>query len=58
MKTMAEAQVRRLPVINGERELVGIVCVGDIATKAPDPVDAMLREISTPSQPDGGPANS
>ena len=55
---MTEAQVRRLPVINGERELVGIVCVGDIATKAPDPVDAMLREISTPSQRDGGPANS
>jgi CBS domain-containing protein len=58
MKTMADAQVRRLPVINGEHELVGIVTVGDIATKAPDPVDAMVREISTPSHPDGGPATS
>ena len=46
MKTMTEATVRRLPVINGERELVDIVFVGDIATKAPDPVEAMLREIS------------
>jgi CBS domain-containing protein len=58
MKTMADAQVQRLPVINGEHELVGIVTVGDIATKAPDPVDAMVREISTPSHPDGGPATS
>lgn len=58
MKTMADTQVRRLPVINGERELVGIVSVGDIATKAPDEVDAMMRAISMPSEPDGGPTNS
>jgi CBS domain-containing protein len=58
LKTMADNQVRRLPVINGERELVGIVSLGDVATKAPDPVDAVVREISTPSEPDGGPANA
>lgn len=58
MKTMADSQVRRLPVINVDRELVGIVSVGDIATKAPDPVNALVREISTPSEPDGGPASS
>lgn len=58
MKTMADSQVRRLPVINVDRELVGIVSVGDIATKAPEPVNALVREISTPSEPDGGPASS
>jgi CBS domain-containing protein len=32
---MAEAQVRRLPVINLERALVGIVSLGDLATWRP-----------------------
>lgn len=58
MRTMAEAQVRRLPVVDGDRDLVGIVAVGDIATKAGRPIDAMVRAISTPSEPDGSPANS
>jgi CBS domain-containing protein len=58
MDTMSEAQVRRLPVINLQREVVGIVALGDIATKAPNPVDETLREISTPSQADGGPQNA
>lgn len=58
MRTMGEAQVRRLPVINVERQLVGIVSLGDIATKAADNVDNTMREISTPSEPDGGPASS
>jgi CBS domain-containing protein len=58
METMADNQVRRLPVVNGERELVGIVSVGDIATKSPEHVDAMLRNISTPSQQDDNPASS
>jgi CBS-domain-containing membrane protein len=32
---MADAQVRRLPVIDGERRLVGIVSMADIARGAP-----------------------
>lgn len=58
MRTMGLEQVRRLPVINVDRKLVGIVSIGDIATKAPGPVDEAVREISTPSEPDGGPAAS
>jgi CBS domain-containing protein len=59
METMADNQVRRLPVVNGECELVGIASVGDIATKSPNHVDAMLRKISTPSEPDDNqPAHS
>ena len=47
---MAELQVRRLPVVNREKRLVGIVSLGDIATQAKSPKvsgDA-LRRISTP----------
>ena len=53
MRLMGDAQVRRLPVINVARELVGIVSLGDIATKQPGHVDRAVREISTPSEPEG-----
>jgi len=58
MHMMSQAQVRRLPVLNLDRELVGIVSLGDMATKQPGHVDDVVREISTPSEPDGGPENS
>lgn len=58
MRTMGKEQVRRLPVIDVERRLVGIVSLGDIVTKAPDHVDDAMREISTPSEVDGGPQNA
>lgn len=58
MRVMAEAQVRRLPVISIERDLVGIVSIGDLATRTPNHVDEVVRSISTPSEADGGPANS
>lgn len=53
MRVMGEAQVRRLPVINAQREVVGIVSLGDLATKQPGHIDNTVREISTPSEPDG-----
>lgn len=52
MRLMGDAQVRRLPVINAEREVVGIVSLGDLATKQPGHVDRAVRDISTPSEPD------
>jgi CBS domain-containing protein len=58
LREMGKAQVRRLPVINVDRELVGIVSLGDLATRHSAPVDAAVRDISSPSEPDGGPANS
>jgi CBS domain-containing protein len=50
---MAELQVRRLPVVNREKRLVGIISLGDIATHAKSaklPGDA-LRRISHPGGP-------
>lgn len=58
LREMGKAQVRRLPVINVNRELVGIVSLGDLATRQPAPVDNAVRDISTPSDAEGGPASS
>ncbi|MEO7391600.1 MAG: CBS domain-containing protein [Ramlibacter sp.] len=52
---MADAQIRRLPVVDSQRRLVGIVTLGDIADKDPDDsadVAASLADISSPSEPD------
>jgi len=50
---MREAQIRRLPVVDHERHLVGILSLGDVATKAGkhEASDA-LAGISQPSEPD------
>ncbi|HEX7832565.1 MAG TPA: CBS domain-containing protein [Thermoanaerobaculia bacterium] len=32
LKTMGNSEIRRVPVVNGNDELVGIVSIGDIAT--------------------------
>ena len=55
---MGKAQVRRLPVINVDRQLVGIVSIGDLATRQPGPVDEAMSAISTPSEADGGAQNA
>jgi CBS domain-containing protein len=33
-QVMSDAQIRRLPVLNREKRLVGIVAIGDLATKS------------------------
>lgn len=46
MDLMGEAQVRRLAVLSDERKIVGIVSLGDLATRQSTHTDATLREIS------------
>ena len=46
MQRMGDAQVRRLAVLDGEHRIVGIVSLGDLATRQPAPTDEALREIS------------
>ncbi|MGY3615252.1 CBS domain-containing protein [Bradyrhizobium sp. USDA 10063] len=47
---MGKIQVRRLPVLNREKRLVGIIALGDIAqAKGGDGAGAALSEISRPS---------
>jgi len=52
MQQMADVQIRRLPVIDGERRVVGIVSLGDLATRHSGHVASALRRISDPSRPD------
>src|SRR5436853_7904119 len=51
-RQMAEMQIRRLPVVDGERNLVGIVSLGDLAAEHASGVAETLRSISEPSEPD------
>jgi len=47
---MGDEQVRRLAVLNEAREVVGIVALGDLATRQSADTDEALREISQPDQ--------
>lgn len=48
MDMMGAKQLRRLPVLDGEKRLVGIVSLGDVAVRQPAHTDEALREISPP----------
>ncbi|HYW56111.1 MAG TPA: CBS domain-containing protein [Polaromonas sp.] len=53
MEKMGDAQVRRLPVVDREKHLVGILSLGDIAAKADGKsVGAVLQDISETSSPE------
>lgn len=49
-RLMGERQIRRLPVIDAERRLVGIVSLGDLATRHDGHIDQAVREISEPGR--------
>lgn len=52
---MAESQIRRLPVVDADDRLIGIVSLGDIAAKGMDgdiDVGESLGAISSPAEPD------
>jgi len=46
---MADAQVRRIPVVDQDRNLVGIVALGDLAVEDEENVEETLRDISMPA---------
>ena len=48
MAQRGDEQVRRLAVLDANDEIVGIVALGDIATRQSEHIDETLREISTP----------
>ena len=51
VKIMSERQVRRLPVVDRDERLVGIVALGDFAVESSEirPASQALSEISKPS---------
>ena len=50
-RIMSERQVRRLPVVDRDKQLVGIVALGDLAVESSEiqPAAQALSEISRPS---------
>ncbi len=53
-RLMGGQQIRRVPVVDRNKRLVGIVSLGDLATDAKDEraAETALENISTPSEPD------
>jgi CBS domain-containing protein len=47
-RNMADIKVRRLPVLNRNKRLVGIITLGDIAKAGGQQADEALSEISKP----------
>lgn len=59
MQQMGDTQIRRVPVVDHDtHQLVGIVSLGDFATKHSAQVDRTLEKISTPAEPSRPPLNS
>jgi CBS domain-containing protein len=52
MRQMGDVQIRRLPVLDAEHRVVGIVSLGDLATRVAQHTDEVLRDVSWPSEPD------
>ncbi len=55
LSEMASCQIRRMPVVDAQDHLVGIISLGDIATKSQgeqSDVALSLGDISTPAEPD------
>lgn len=52
VQEMSHMQVRRIPVVDDRKHLVGIVSLGDLATRHAPGATTTLRLISEPSQPD------
>jgi CBS domain-containing protein len=52
VRVMEERQIRRLPVLNREKRLVGIVSLGDIAISSNPAFSGLaLRDVSEPREP-------
>lgn len=45
-REMGELQIRRLPVLNRDKRLVGIVSLGDVALKKKDSAGNALKQVS------------
>ena len=51
-REMARRQIRRLPVVDGHKRLVGMLTLGDLAADRARGTEETLRSISLPAEPD------
>ena len=49
---MARLRIRRMPVVDRNKHLVGIIALGDLAADRVPGTDKTLRAISEPAEPD------
>ena len=52
LERMSRLQVRRMPVVDRDRHLVGLVSLGDLAAGQTQGTEEALRAISWPAEPD------
>lgn len=50
-RNMAEIKVRRMPVLNRDKRLVGVIALGDIAKSARNAAAEAMAEVSMPGGP-------
>jgi CBS domain-containing protein len=51
-EAMAAHQIRRMPIVNDDNELVGIVALGDLSVDADEQLGGdVLADVSNPSKP-------
>jgi len=52
-KIMQDKQIRRLPILNRDKRLVGVVSLGDIAVHSSKQkiVSETIKEVSEPAEP-------
>lgn len=48
MREMGDKQLRRMPVVDADHKLVGIVSLGDLAVRQERQVDETVRKVSEP----------
>jgi CBS domain-containing protein len=53
MRLMGEKQIRRLPVVDADKNLVGIVSLGDLAVRQNEHIDDTVRKVSAPGNSQG-----
>lgn len=52
LQQMGDQQIRRIPVVNRNKELTGVVSLGDLATRTHEHTDSALQDISAPMSPE------
>jgi CBS domain-containing protein len=50
LQNMSQIQVRRMPVVNRDKRLVGIISLGDLDREEPDKAGEALQGITRPTQ--------
>ncbi|MBL6617453.1 MAG: CBS domain-containing protein [Reyranella sp.] len=57
-RAMAKRQIRRMPVVDESKRLVGMIALGDLVTNRAPGAEDTLRSISNPLEPDRSGASS